>query len=170
MNIIRRRVFKKYTQATAVYGSFTTERRKELNLAKTNYNDALAISGIDNGYTDTTGVFKVQQFRKKKCSLHEATAREGRKEPNRTARRNKKNTKCSGGYYLNDKVKVFGKIGFISGFTKGGAYVKDIENSYITMPGKNYKQVGFKNLEFLHHNHNWQFISLLKSREFLPTA
>jgi len=39
-----------------------------------------------------------------------------------------------------------------------GIYVKDIENNYITIPGKTYKQVGFKHLEFISHNNNWQFI------------
>jgi len=39
-----------------------------------------------------------------------------------------------------------------------GIYVKDIENNYITIPGKTYKQVSFKHLEFISHNNNWQFI------------
>ncbi|HZK00053.1 MAG TPA: hypothetical protein VFC79_08600, partial [Tissierellaceae bacterium] len=89
----------------------------------------------------------------------EATARKGRKEPNRLAKRNEKNTKYSNGFYLNDKVKLFGDIGWISGFCKGGCYVKDINDKYITIPNKTYKQVGYKNLEFISHNNNWQFIS-----------
>lgn len=55
-------------------------------------------------------------------------------------------------------MKVFDKVGFISGFTTGGCYVKDIEDNYITIPNKNYKQVSFKNLELVSHNNNWQFI------------
>lgn len=158
MNIIRQRVFKKYPNANIVYGSWTTPRRKELGLEKTHYNDALVISGIEKDFIDNTSIFKIKQFRKKKRSLHEATARKGRKEPNRTQKRNNKNTKYSKGYHLNDKVKVFNKVGFISGFTTGGCYVKDIEDNYITIPNKNYKQVGFKNLELVSHNNNWQFI------------
>jgi len=158
MNIIRQRVFKKYPNANIVYGSWTTPRRKELGLEKTHYNDALVISGIEKDFIDNTSIFKIKQFRKKKRSLHEATARKGRKEPNRTQKRNNKNTKYSKGYHLNDKVKVFDKVGFISGFTTGGCYVKDIEGNYITIPNKNYKQVGFKNLELVSHNNNWQFI------------
>ena len=92
---------------------------------------------------------------------HEATARKGRKQPNIIAKRNSKNTKYSNGFYLNDKVKVFGKVGYITGFTSGGAYIKDIENNYITIPNKTYKQVGFKNLAFINHNNNWQFIPRL---------
>jgi len=61
----------------------------------------------------------------------------------------------------NDKVKVFGKVGFITGFTNGGAYIQDIEGNYITIPNKSYKQVSFKYIEFINHNNNWQFISHL---------
>jgi hypothetical protein len=158
MNTIRRKIFSKYPNSKIVYGSWTTPKRKDLGLEKTHYNDALVISGIENGFIDKVGLFKIKQFRKKKRSLHEATARKGRKEPNREAKRNEKNTKYSNGFYLNDKVKLFEKIGWISGFCNGGVYVKDIDNNYITIPDKNYKQVGFKNLIFLNHNNNWQFI------------
>lgn len=161
MNTIRQRVFQKYPNANIVYGSWTTPRRKELGLEKTHYNDAIAISGIESIRHNVDETFKIKQFRKKKRSLHEATARKGRKTPNKTQKRNSKNTKYQNGFYLNDKVRVFGKVGFISGFTNGGCYVKDIENSYITIPDKTYKQVSFKHLEFICHNNNWQFISHL---------
>lgn len=161
MNTIRQRVFQKYPNAKIVYGSWTTPRRKELGLEKTHYNDAIAISGIESIRHNVDETFKIKQFRKKKRSLHEATARKGRKTPNKTQKRNSKNTKHQNGFYLNDKVRVFGKVGFISGFTRGGCYVKDIENSYITIPDKTYKQVSFKHLEFICHNNNWQFISHL---------
>ena len=93
--------------------------------------------------------------------MHEATARKGRKTQNTTQKRNSKNTKYQKGYYLNDKVRAFGKVGFISGFTSSGCYIKDIEGNYITVPDKTYKQVSFKHLEFICHNNNWQFISRL---------
>ncbi len=64
--------------------------------------------------------------------------------------------------FTNDKVRVFGKVGFISGFTSGGAYIKDILGNYITIPEKTYKQVSFKYLEFIGHNNNWQFIPHLR--------
>lgn len=162
MNIIRKRIYKKYPNAQIVYGSYTTPRRKELGLEKTHYNDALAITGIKQVFTDEIGIFKIKQFRKKKRSLHEATARKGRKEPNCIQIRNSKNTKYRDGFYLNDKVKVFGRTGFISGFTNGGAYIKDILGSYITIPEKTYKQVSFNHLEFINHNNNWQFIPHLR--------
>ncbi len=157
MNTIRRKVYKKYPDAKVVYGSYTTPKRKELGLEKTHYNDGIAISGVDEGFTNTNTVFKIKQFRKKKRSLHEATARKGRKKPNMTQKRNRKNKKVSNGFHLNDKVKLFDKKGYISGFTVGGCYVKNIEGSYITIPNKSYKQVSFKYLESINHNNNWQY-------------
>ena len=161
MNTLRLRVFSKYPNASITYGSITTPRRKELGLEKTHYNDAIAISGIEDIGSNTDNIFKIKQFRKKKRSLHEATARKGRKTQNTTQKRSSKNTKYQKGYYLNDKVRAFGKVGFISGFTSGGCYIKDIEGNYITTPDKNYKQVSFKHLEFICHNNNWQFVSHL---------
>ena len=161
MNTLRLRVFNKYPNASITYGSTTTPRRKELGLEKTHYNDAIAISGIKDIGSNTDNIFKIKQFRKKKRSLHEATARKGRKTQNTTQKRNSKNTKYQKGYYLNDKVRAFGKVGFISGFTSSGCYIKDIEGNYITVPDKTYKQVSFKHLEFICHNNNWQFISRL---------
>ena len=158
MNIVRQRIFQKYPNANIVYGSWTTPRRKELGLEKTHYNDAIAISGIESIRHNVDETFKIKQSRKKKRSLHEATAKKGRKTPNKTQKRNSKNTKERNGFYLNDKVRAFDKVGFISGFTSGGCYVKDIENNYITIPDKTYKQVSFKHLEFINHNNNWQFI------------
>ena len=157
MNIVRKKVFNKYPDANIVYGNMTTPKRKELGLEKTHYNDALVIANIERGYKDSTGIFKIKQFRKKKRSLHEANPRKGRKEPNRKTKRNKKNTICSNSFNLNDKVKLFGQTGWISGFCRGGAYVKNMYDEYITVPEKSYKQVSFKYLAFVCHNNNWQF-------------
>ena len=52
MNIIRKRVFEKYPNANITYGSITTPKRKELGLDKTHYNDALVISGVEEGFID----------------------------------------------------------------------------------------------------------------------
>ena len=158
MNIVRKRTFSKYTNAKITYGSETTPKRKELELDKTHYNDAITISGIKSIKENSNEYFYYKQFRKKKRSLHETIPRKGLKQKNVNAVRNNKNVKYSSGFYLNDKVNVFGKIGWISGFCSGGCYVKDIEDNYITMPNKNYKQVGFKRLVLMCHNNNWQFI------------
>jgi hypothetical protein len=63
--------------------------------------------------------------------------------------------------YAQTNFFVFGKVGFVSGFTSGGAYIKDIEDNYITIPGKSYKQVSFKHIKRVAHQNNWQFISHL---------
>ena len=159
MNSFRRRVFTKYPDAKTSYGSITTPHRKKLGLDKTHYNDAIAATGIESIQQNTNRVFYIKQFRKKKRSLHEATARKGRKEPNRTQRRNAKNTKESKGFFLNDKVQIYGQTGFISGFTgKTMCYVKDIDGEYITKPGKTYKQVSLKECTLISHNNNWQMM------------
>lgn len=157
MNILRRRIFTKYPDADITYGSTTTPRRKELGLEKTHYNDAIVISGIQAIAQNPAEWLLIKQFRKKKRSLHEATARKGRKQPNRTAKRNSKNTPYYKGFYLNDKVAVLGKIGHITGFASSGAYIKDMAGNYITLPGKSYKVVGLANLQPICHNNNWQF-------------
>jgi hypothetical protein len=162
MNVFRRRVFKKYPQAKITYGSITTPHRKTLGLEKTHFNDAIAITGIQKMKENPKGLFLIKQFRKKKRSLHEATARKGRKTKNTTSKRNEKNTKQLNGFYLNDKVMVFGKIGFITGFTGTSmAYVKDVHDEYITIPDKKYKQIHLRDCRFVSHNNNWQFIPRL---------
>src|SRR5699024_8546369 len=158
MNVFRKRVFSKYPLATFTYGSITTPKWKELGLEKTHANDAIAISGISRIKQHVDGMFKIKQFRKKKRSLHEATARKGRKHKNVTGKRNGKNTKSLQGFYLNDSVELFGKTGYITGFTgTNGAYVKTVDGDYITIPDKNYKQVSLKGINLIEHNNNWQF-------------
>lgn len=162
MNVIRRKILNRYPTARITYGSVTTPKRKELGLEKTHFNDAIAISNIAVVKKDDRGQFKIVQFRKKKRSLHEATARKGRKTKNTKCKRNEKNTKQLKGFSLNDKVKVFGRVGFISGFTgTSGAYVKTIDGEYITLPNKSYKQVNLSQLTRLCRNNNWQFVQSL---------
>lgn len=163
MNIFRRKIFIRYPSAKITYGSITTPRRKELHLEKTHYNDAISISGIEDNFIDNNNYFYIKQFRKKKRSLHEATARKGRKTPNINQSRNSKNTKFMKGIQLNDKIKLFNKVGFVTGFCQGGLYVKDIDNNYITKPNKSYKQVSFNDIEVISHNNNWQMISDVKT-------
>jgi len=106
-------------------------------------------------------MFRIVQFRKKKRSLHEATARKGKKKKNSTAKRNEKNTKQVGNWCLNDQVRLFGKVGWISGFTGKSCYVKDSDGEYIVIPNKTYKQVNLSSLGFVSRNNNWQYQVLL---------
>lgn len=144
--------------AIITYGSETAPKRKEIGLEKTHYNDAIVISGIETIKENPNEWLLIKQFRKKKRSLHEATARKGRKEPNRTQKRNNKNTPYYKGFWLNDKVFVLGQIGYITGFSSRGTYIKNKNDEYITLPSKSYKQVGITSLRLLSHNNNWQYM------------
>lgn len=57
MNIIRKRIFQKYPQAIITYGSETSPYRKKLGLEKTHYNDAIAITKIENIKVNDNGYF-----------------------------------------------------------------------------------------------------------------
>lgn len=168
MSIIRKRLFNLFPDSSFTYGNITFQDRCDLGLDKTHYNDAIAISGIKSIKKTPDNVFFIKQFRKKKRSLHEATARKGGKTKNTTSKRNSKNTKYQSGVFLNDCVKVFNKIGFVSGFASGGCYVKDIFDKYMQISGKSYKQIKTSLVEVLSHNNNWQFIPHLKELDFLP--
>jgi len=168
MSIIRKRLFNLFPNAEFTYGNITFQDRLDLGLSKTHYNDAIAISGIKSICNNPDSIFLIKQFRKKKRSLHEATARKGRTAKNIISKRNSKNTKEQSGIFLNDCVRVFDRIGFVSGFTSGGCYVKDIFDNYIKLQGKSYKQISTSFIEVISHNNNWQFIPHLKEGDFLP--
>lgn len=156
MNVLRKQIFQR-VECEITYGSYTKVARDTLALDKTHYNDAIAITGITNIKGNSSDILYIKQFRKKKRSLHEAIPRKGRKVPNRTSKRNSKNTKQLKGIFLGDTVSVFGRRGYVSGFTgTSGFYVKNIHGEYIKKPDKAYKQVGYKDITFLAHNNNWQ--------------
>ncbi|MGG2065717.1 RNA-guided endonuclease IscB [Bacillus sp. S14(2024)] len=160
MNILRLQIMKRL-DCDITYGSYTTPKRKELRLPKTHVHDAIAITNPKRLQEyDQSGEFRIKQFRKKKRSLHEATARKGRKTKNTSAKRNKKNTPHIDGIYLGDKVKVFGQVGFVTGFTGKMVYVQDIHGQYIQNPSKSYKQVKMSDMERIHHTNNWQFLQI----------
>ena len=158
MNSLRLRVFQRYPNAEITYGSTTTPHRKELGLEKSHANDAIAITGIERITKTADSEFLIRQFRKKKRSLHEEMARKGRKIKNTRSKRNKKNTKRVGKFYLNDRVRVYGTVGYITGFTGSFAYIKDVNGDYVMPPEKEYKQVNLSEVEQLSHHNNWQFI------------
>ena len=55
-------------------------------------------------------------------------------------------------------MKIFGQTGYITGFSgDSSVYVKNINDEYITIPEKKYKQVSISQLEFINHNNNWQY-------------
>lgn len=157
MNVLRLMTFERYPRAEITYGSETSPRRKELNLEKTHYNDAIAIAGVESVKENPCEWFHIKQFRKKKRSLHEAIPRKGKKAPNVTQKRNSKNTKEVRGWYLNDEVAYLGEHGWISGFTGISAYVQNIDGGYIQIPGKTYKSLTLSKLKNVCHNNTWQY-------------
>ena len=140
------------------YGYITKIDRVNLGLEKTHYNDAIAIAGIVEIKNDNIPVTVIKQVRKKKRSLHEATARKWTN-GNTGSVRNNKNVKgivINGRRYsLWDKVRIENKTGYISGFTGTSCYVKDINGEYITACGKSYKQIPASNIKHIGRNNNW---------------
>lgn len=150
------------------FGLYTRRTRKEWELEKSHINDAIAITGIKPKWQDDVW-YCIRQVRKKKRSLHEEIPRRGRKEPNREAKRNSKNTKeiiVNGNKWcLWDKVYIpaINKTGYISGFSNNWVYVQDIFGNYLQISNK-YKQINPKELVLLGRNNNFvcqQFISTL---------
>ena len=164
MNIVRKRTFEKYPNAIITYGSETSPYRKELGLDKTHYNDAIAISKIENIKENHNEWFYIKQFRKKKRSLHESIPTRGRKkEKNMTAKRNVKNVPSRNGWYMNDMVLFDNKIGWIYGFSGGEkgkeCVIRDVngENIRDSRRVKYNPNVKFSDLKFICHNNNWQY-------------
>ena len=164
MNIVRKRTFVKYPDAIITYGSKTSPYRKELGLEKTHYNDAIAISKIENIKENPSEWFYIKQFRKKKRSLHESIPTRGRRKfKNVNAERRKKNIPCKAGWYMNDMAICEGKIGWIYGFgggnTSNNCVFRDINGEIIRT--SNLKattpSIRLSSLKLLCHNNNWQY-------------
>lgn len=158
MNALRRRMSDRYPDACFTYGSVTTPARKALGLGKSHVNDAVAITGTNYLAEPVPDHAVILQVRSKKRSLHEATPRKGRKEPNRTQKRAAKNTTSVKGFHISDKVRAGGRIGYISGFSGNNAYIKDAEGSYVTQAGKSHKQFRLADTQKICSNRNWIFI------------
>ena len=163
MNILGVRLMKAFPEAEFTYGNITSADRKAMGLAKTHANDAVAIASRGAPVTVLDETAYYQQVRSRKRSLHEANPRKGRKEPNRLAKRNAKNKKFltvgegenAKTFHVYDRVMLDDRKGWISGFTKAEAYVKDEHDAYITMPGRTSKPVNLSSLKIISHNNNW---------------
>ena len=164
MNIVRKRTFAKYPKAIITYGSETSPYRKELGLEKTHYNDAIAITKIENIKENPNEWFYIKQFRKKKRSLHESIPTRGRrKEKNINAERKVKNVPSRNGWYMNDMVKFGNNIGWIYGFSGGEngkeCVIRNINEEIIRDSKRVEKNpnVKFMDLKLICHNNNWQY-------------
>lgn len=166
MNIIRKRTFQKYPNAIITYGSETSPHRKELGLDKTHYNDAIAISKIENIKENDDSYFYIKQFRKKKRSLHETYPRRFRKSKNVNAIRSNKNVPFRNGIYMNDMAICEGKLGWVYGFSGGAlgkdCVLRDISGEIIRVSNRNLKSVSvpFNRLDIKCHNNNWQYVTI----------
>jgi hypothetical protein len=132
------------------FGYITAHWRKKQNIRKSHCNDAVVIARLN--VAPDQHLIKSTCIQLRKRSLHEATARKGRKQPNITQKRNNKNVFQVKTFKKWDCVSLSGKIGFISGFTGTSAYIVDIDGSYIRQPKKSYKQVTLSKLKKLHAN------------------
>ena len=167
MNIVRKRTFEKYPDAIITYGSETSPYRKGLGLEKTHYNDAIAITKIENVNENISDYFYIKQFRKKKRSLHESIPTRGRrKEKNVNSERKNKNVPFKMGWFMNDMVVFDNRIGWIYGFSGGESgkecVIRDI-NEEIIRDSRRVKynpNVKFADLKFICHNNNWQYCIL----------
>ncbi len=163
MNIIKFKINKLFSTAIFINGSTTSSIRNKLNLPKTHYNDAIIISGIARIKENSNDFFIIKQFRKKKRSLHEAIPRKGRKNSNTTQKRNNKNIKQIKNCCLNDKVICKGKIGWVSGFSRDYAYIKDINDNYIYLPNKTLK-IPLRFLKKKCSCNNWRYLIINESK------
>ena len=162
MNIVRKRIFYMYPNAIITYGSETSPYRKELGLDKTHYNDAIAITKIENVKENHKEHFYIKQFRKKKRSLHETYPRRFRKSKNVNSLRSNKNVPYRNGVYMNDMCKLENKIGWVYGFSGGESgrdcVIRDIFGEIIKSSKRKCINVAIKDLEIKCHNNNWQYL------------
>ena len=128
------------------------------NIEKSHINDATVITNVIP-VQYSKNIYFIKQVRKKKRSLHESIPRKGRKEPNRTAKRNSKNTKQiivnDKRWCLWDKVYIpeIDKIGYISGFTGNWVYIQDIKGNYLQTTPK-YKQINTRKIKLVCRSNN----------------
>ena len=168
MNTIKSAIVRKYEDDEAVsftWGYVTNLHRRGLRLPKSHVNDAVAITGVREIAKQPSSYILFNQYRKKKRSLHDANAKKGRKEPNRSQKRNAKNTpyvdnrKAGKRFYLGDKVSRASQAGYIAGFSGSTAYVADERNrlmEFINSKGVARIQANLSELEVLHHTNGWR--------------
>ena len=167
MNIVRCRTIKRYPNAIITYGYETEPYRRELEIDKTHYNDAISIARIENIKENPSEWFYIKQFRKKKRSLHEVNPTKGRrKEKKINAERRNKNVPSKAGWFMNDMAICEGKIGWIYGFSGGNkskdCVLRDIDGNIITNSSRksNCPCARLSSLKLLCHNNNWQYVVL----------
>jgi len=136
---------------TTTFGYITGHYRNKAGIEKSHVNDAVIIA--DKQATPVNLQITTRHVQARKRSLHEATARKGRKAPNQTQKRNNKNVFTLKGFRRWDAVKYKGRTGFISGFSgSSGCRVVDIQGNYIKNPAKKYTQVNLRDVTLICRN------------------
>jgi Restriction endonuclease len=144
------RELSKTAQLSTTFGYITGHHRNRAEIEKSHVNDAVVIA--DKNAIPFDGYIKTNHVQYRKRSLHESTARKGRKSPNRTQKRNNKN--------------VF----TLKGFTRGIRYsTRDVSVLSPVLPavhpadhryswgiyqksGKKYTQVNLREVRKIHGN------------------
>ena len=164
MNIVAARLrtaFPKSRNVSYTYGYITNADRKSMGLPKSHAYDAVAIAKhtaivTDGDLTiqDNAGEMFYVQYRKKKRSLHEANPRKGRKQPNRTAKRNAKNTKRVKNVCLLDRVTYNRQEGVVTSFTGTACRIHD-RNGKPILRDEDHDTISVSQVTVRHRNNNW---------------
>ncbi|MEA1969619.1 MAG: RRXRR domain-containing protein [Thermodesulfobacteriota bacterium] len=149
-NYLQRKL-NKIAPLSTTYGFITSHNRNNAGIEKTHANDAVIIA--DKHAQPANFQFNSRHVQSRKRNLHESIARKGRKQPNKTQKRNNKNVFTMKGFRRYDTVKYKGQVGFITGFSgTGTAYIIDIHGKYIKNPTKNYNMVGLSEIKWVSSN------------------
>lgn len=136
---------------TTTFGYITSHYRNKAGIEKSHVNDAVVIA--DKQAAPVNRQINTKHVQARKRSLHEATARKGRKTPNLTQKRNNKNVFTLKEFRRWDTVRYRGDTGFISGFTGvSTCRIVDIEGNYIKNPAKKYTQVNLREVKLICRN------------------
>ena len=163
MNIVSSRLKKAFPDAAITWGHITAADRKLLKLDKTHANDAVAIAKHrdivdrqDLSIQDAPYATLYKQMRKKKRSLYEGIPRKGIKTPNRTAKRNRKNTKHVGVVCLLDKIKFHRGVGIVTGFGHSACRALRPDGTYLGSDEKHTKPfLPVSQIRVLCRHNNW---------------
>ena len=132
MNHLASLLKKEYPKAKITYGFVTKANRQKMGLEKTHYNDAVAIACCGKKVKfETNEVMKLRRIPKGYYKLYDGQGSEHRL-PNQ-----KKLWGCQPG----DKIRYFGKVGFINGMTTKGyiCHFQDIDSKKIDTSDAPYK-------------------------------
>lgn len=155
MNTLRRQIFGRHRKAHFTDGSVAAPAGKALGLEKPHVNDAIAITGTGHLAGTVPDHAVIREVHSKKRPLHEVTPGKGRKEKNRTQKREAENTPAKNGFRISDKARAGKKAVCITGLTGNNACTRDAEGSCITQPGKSHRPFRLSDTRKICSDRNW---------------